>query len=248
MNSENLSKKDQLFLKNTRKRVGKAIHKYKLIEEGDEVLIAVSGGKDSLFLLESLARHRKHIPFNFNIKAIHIEVDDSEYEIDKVFLENLCRKYDVPIYYKHINIGNLEESDKSPCFVCSNKRRYLLFSAVEELGCNKLALGHHMDDAVETLLLNMTFHANISSMPPKLDVFDGKFSIIRPLILTEEENIIEYTRIQDFPSELKLCPFEEKGNRFEMKKVLSLLSKMNENARINILRSMGNIDNEYLPQ
>ncbi|MDA3893737.1 MAG: tRNA 2-thiocytidine biosynthesis TtcA family protein, partial [Salinivirgaceae bacterium] len=220
MNVE-LTKKEKLFLQNTRKRVGKAVHKYELVKENDSILIAVSGGKDSLFLLETLAYIKKHQPFKFDLKVIHIHVNDAEYEIDKSYLENLCKDYEIPIHYKYINIGDLTASKKSPCFVCSWKRRLELFNAVEELGCNKLALGHHMDDAIETLLLNMTYHGNISSMPPELQMIKGKFKIIRPLLLTEEENIIKYASIRKFPDEIKLCPFEEKGNRYEIKKVIS---------------------------
>ncbi|MCP4392804.1 MAG: hypothetical protein GY804_00795 [Alphaproteobacteria bacterium] len=123
-----------------------------------------------------------------------------------------------------------------------------MFEAIEELNCNKLALGHHMDDAIETLLLNMTYHANISSMPPSLAMFKGAFQIIRPLILVEEENIIKYSTLRQFPDEIELCPFEEKGNRMEMKKIVQQLGKLNKDARINLFRSMSNIDIDYLPE
>lgn len=243
-----LTKQEKLFLQNTRKRVGKAIHKYELIKEGDSILIAVSGGKDSMFLLESLALTKKHLPFKFNLKAVHIQVDDAEYAIDNEYLENLCSELEVPLIYYNIKIGDLNKTKKSPCFICSWKRRHALFEAVDKLGCNKLALGHHMDDAIETLLLNMTYHGNISSMPAELQMFKGKFKIIRPLLLTEEHNIEKYTKLRAFPDEIQLCPFEEKGNRYEMKKVVSSLVSLNPNARINLLRSMSKIDFEYLPK
>lgn len=245
---EELTKQEKLFLQNTRKRVGKAIHKYELLKENDAVLIAVSGGKDSMFLLESLALAKKHIPFNFTLKAVHIKVIDAEYEIDNKYLENLCNELEVPLTYYEIAIGNLTESKKSPCFICSWKRRHALFEAVEKLNCNKLALGHHMDDAIETLLLNMTYHGNISSMPPELQMFKGKFKIIRPLLMVEEQNISKYVNIRQFPDEIALCPFEEKGNRYEMKKVVEHLAQLNKTARINLFRSMTKIDYEYLPQ
>ena len=244
---ENKIKLDKVFMSNTRKRVGKAIHKYEMIKEGDSVMVAVSGGKDSLFLLEALAMQRKVIPFKFQIKAIHIEVDDTPYEIDKVFLEDMCHKFDIPLYYKSIALGDLSESKKSPCFICSWNRRTELFKAVKEYGCNKLALGHHMDDAIETLLLNMTYHGNISSMPAKLEMFKGEFDLIRPLILMEEVNVLKYAQLCNYPHELKSCPFEEKGNRFKMKSVLKSLNAMNENSGVNIFRSMSKIDLEYLP-
>ena len=190
MSISNIPKVNSVFMSNTRKRVGKAIYEYELIKENDSVLIAVSGGKDSLFLLESLALQRKNIPFKFDLKAIHIEINDKPYEIDKLFLEKLCDKYNIPLYFKSIEVGDLSKSKKGPCFTCSWNRRKALFNAVKEYGCNKLALGHHMEDAIETLLLNMSHHGNISSIPPELEMFKGEFVIIRPLILLEEEKIL----------------------------------------------------------
>lgn len=244
---DKLKKEQELFLSNTRKRVGKAVHMYELIKPNDSILIAVSGGKDSLFMLEAMAILRKHIPFHFNLKAIHIQVDDAPYEIDKVFLESLCKQLDVPLYYRNMNLGDLTQSKKSPCFICSWKRRKILFNAVEELACNKIALGHHMDDAIETLLLNMVNHANISAMPPELVMFKGKFKIIRPLLLVEEKNIVKYAEIRHFPDEIQQCPFEEKGKRQEMKGLVASLEVINKQARINLYRSMTHIDLEYLP-
>lgn len=240
-------KSDQLFLANTRKRVGKAVHKYQLIKPGDCILIAVSGGKDSLFMLEALALLKKHVPFHFNLKAVHVEINDTPYEINKPFLQNLCKNLNVPLFIRDIALGVYGESKKSPCFICSWKRRKVLFKAVQELGCNKIALGHHMDDAIETLLLNMANHANISAMPPELEMFKGKFRIIRPLLLTEEKNIIQYAKIRAFPDEIAPCPFEEKGKRYEMKKIIVHFQRFNKNARINLFRSMSNIDMDYLP-
>lgn len=244
-----MNKKQQdLFLSNTRKRVGKAVHMYQLIKPNDVILIAVSGGKDSLFLLEALALLKKHIPFHFSLKAVHIEVDDAPYEIDKVFLEGLCKDLDVTLHYRNMELGDLSKSKKSPCFICSWKRRKELFNAVEELECNKIALGHHMDDAIETLLMNMANHANISSMPPELEMFKGKFKIIRPLLLTEESNIVKYSELRGFPDEIELCPFEEKGKRWEMKQLIKSFEHLNKNARINLYRSMSKIDLDYLPK
>jgi tRNA(Ile)-lysidine synthetase-like protein len=243
-----LSKQDKVFMANTRKRVGKAIYKYKLIEKNDTVLVAVSGGKDSLFLLEALAMQRKQIPFDFNIKAIHIEVNNIDsYKINKKYLQNLCDEYNIPLHYKSVELRDLEENDKSPCFICSWTRRTELFKATKEYNCNKLALGHHMTDAIETLMLNMTFHGNISSMPASLEMFNGEFSIIRPMILLEEDNIYKYAKFRDYPKEVEACPFENNGKRFKMKSIISSLKNMNKNAEVNIFRSMSKIDFDYLP-
>ncbi len=244
---DSLTKKEKVFLSNTRKRVGKAVHKYGLIEPGDRVLVAVSGGKDSLFLLDALGTQRKYFPFDFELMAIHVEVTDKPYAIDTDYLEYLCDLHDVELHYRQLATGDIEASGKSPCFLCSWQRRKVLFQAVEELAYPKLALGHHMDDAIETLLMNMTCHANISSLPPQLKMFEDKVTLIRPLLLTEERNITAYENIIGFPKELSNCPFEEVGNRYAVTKIIADLEKLNKNARVNLLRSMSNIDLDYLP-
>ncbi len=245
---EALTKTDALFLQNTRKRVGKAIYDYRLIAPNDTVLVAVSGGKDSLFMLEALASFQKSAPFRFELKAIFVQMTDTKYQIDLNFLQHLCHQYQIPFYIRQTTLGNVNNSRKSPCFICSWRRRKVLFDATKELNCNKLALGHHLDDAIETLLMNMINHANISALPASVSMFKGAFHIIRPLLLVQEDNILKYAHIQHFPNELYLCPHQDKGHRIAMKQLISQMTKLNNNSKINLFRSMSNIDIDYLPK
>ncbi len=242
-----LTKQQKLFLNNTRKKVGKAVELYNLINPGDKILVAISGGKDSLFLLESLALLKKIIPVNFELKAIYVNVIDAGYKVDINYMQNFCNNLNVPFIVHETKMPNISDSKKSPCFICSWNRRKILFEAVNQLGCNKLALGHHLDDSIETLLLNMINHGNISAIPPSVSMFNNKFQIIRPLILILENNIQKYSDIRNYPSEIFKCQYEETGTRNAVKNMIKEFEKINKNAKINLFRSMSRIDHEYIP-
>jgi len=177
-------------------KVAKAVMDYGLIDSGDSVLVAVSGGKDSLVLLEALASFKRYGFVDFNIEAIHINIEDIPYSVDKEFVIELCQNIDVKINFLSIKSNIEDRGKKAPCFVCSWHRRKALFRYAKEHGFQKLALGHHMDDAVETLLINMAYHGNISSLPAKLSMFDGVINLIRPLILLTDKDSREFANIK----------------------------------------------------
>ena len=136
---------------------------------------------------------------------------------------------------------------KSPCFLCSWNRRKALFTVAKEQGCNKIALGHHMDDILETLLMNITFQGAFSTMPPKLVMRKFEMTIIRPMCLVHEADLIEMARIRGFRKQIKDCPYESLSNRSNMKEVLYSLEKMNPEARYSLWKCMTNIQEELLP-
>jgi tRNA(Ile)-lysidine synthase TilS/MesJ len=139
------------------------------------------------------------------------------------------------------------EGNNNPCFVCSWNRRKALFEAARELGYNKLALGHHLDDTIETLLMNMAFQSSISAMPPQLPMFGGELKIIRPLILLLEDEVKQFAVIRNFRKEIKLCTFEKDSKRKDIKKLIAQLAELNPQIRSNIFASMTNIQSGYLP-
>ncbi len=242
------SKKDKIkYINNLNKSVGSTIQKNQLIEENDRVLIGLSGGKDSLALLEVLADRHRCIPFKFEIIAAHINVTDVSYEIDNLYLNTLCEKLNIPLYIKHISIDLKKDPKKGVCFVCSWQRRKELFSLSKELNCNKLALGHHLDDANETYLMNMIYHGSISGMPYKLKMFHGRMELIRPLLDQREDKIKTYARYRNYPSEKKLCPYGDVTKRKAIKSILNRIEKIHPDAPKNIFRSPNNIFEEYLP-
>ncbi|MBN2160778.1 MAG: tRNA 2-thiocytidine(32) synthetase TtcA [Spirochaetes bacterium] len=240
-------KKEERYLLRVQKTVGRAINRYGLICAGEKIAVGLSGGKDSVVLLEALSLRRSWIPIHYDICAIHINVKNITPPLERDYYERLCEELCVEFRVHAIEVDLARDPKKTVCFVCAWHRRRELFRLAKELGCRRLALGHHMDDALETLLLNMTYNSSISSMPPKLSMFGGEFDIIRPLILLTEKEIERYARIRGFPVERAQCPHAEETRRADMKRIVGELSKINRKAKKNLFASMSNIHREYLP-
>ena len=230
-----------------RKLAGKAVNRYGMISSGDRVAAALSGGKDSYAMLESLAVRRKYIPIHYDILAVHVEVENVPYRVNLDFMKSFCDELNVSLISRKITI-DFKEREKSTCFVCSWHRRKELFGIAAEHKCNRLAFGHHMDDIIETLLMNMVFNGSISTMPPKISMFGGEFDIIRPLALVTERELARYGRIRGIPDPVQACQFGASSRRSDMKRIISEMEKLYRKARRNIYHSMMNIREEYLPR
>lgn len=252
MIEKNIPKQERYKLKRLLGKTFKAVKEYGLIDKGDRILVGVSGGKDSLILLDVLSKLLKKTDVKFEIIAVHISVSNIPYEIDREYIQSLCDSLSIPFIYRviEVNFDNeaLLKKKKSNCFVCSWYRRTEFFKICKEYNCNKLALGHHMDDVVQTLLLNMAFQGSISTMPPALEMFNGGIKIIRPLVLVPEKEMIEYQELKQFVLQKKNCPYEEQSNRKKMKDILAQLEEIYPHARNNMYNSMTNIMTEYLPK
>lgn len=240
-------KEEKLFMRQFFRKVGKAIHDYCLIEPGDQILVGVSGGKDSLALLEVLALRARDPKQKYTVVAAHIAVENVAYEVDGEYVEQLCR--DLGVKYVHRTIGAevREGSDKPACFVCSWHRRKALFEIAKEEGCHKLALGHHRDDAVESLLMSMMFNGTIASMPPRLEMFDHTFTLIRPLIYLTNEETRRYAEFRNFKKQKKNCPYEQATQRETVGRLIQQMEKLSPHVRSNLFAAMKNIQTEYLP-
>ena len=225
---------DEKIMRRLEQRFNKGVVKYRLIEDGDKILIGLSGGKDSLALLELLAR-RSRILTNI------------PYQSDLEYLKGYSEDLGVPFVHYETFFDPSTDTRKSPCFLCSWNRRKALFTVAKEQGCNKIALGHHMDDILETLLMNITFQGAFSTMPPKLVMRKFEMTIIRPMCLVHEADLIEMARIRGFRKQIKDCPYESLSNRSNMKEVLYSLEKMNPEARYSLWKCMTNIQEELLP-
>ena len=174
-------------------RIGKAIGDYNLIEPNDKILVAVSGGKDSLTLLKLLRERQRWSPVKFELVAAHIETDLACSAC--VHTEALAQVFeDMRVEHVFRKISVVSDRKKASCFWCSWNRRKELFQIAAGLGCGKVALGHHKDDIIETTLLNLFFQGEFSSMNPKQDLFDGKIVIIRPLCYVEETMTRKYAK------------------------------------------------------
>ena len=229
-------------------KAGQTIYQNTLISRHDKVAVGLSGGKDSFLLLEILARLRSKMPEKFDLMAMHVHIPEIGYAGDEKKLSRFCEELEVPFHLLELSVDlRSGKGEKKPCFVCSWARRKKLFEATRQMKCNKLALGHHSDDALETMLMNMIWHGSISSMPYKLTMFNGRLQLIRPMLDLQEQQIIEYSTIRSYPELRKNCPFADDTKRKVASDILKRMEKLNKNARINLFRSMNNICKEYLP-
>lgn len=236
------------YTENLRKRIFRTLYKQQLLESGDRIMVGLSGGKDSLILLESLAERCRQLPFIIELVACHVMIGNIGYKVDTGFLESFCKAAGVPFYLEQMNIELDETGEKKPCFLCSWNRRKVMFRLTKELKCNKLAFGHHMDDALETLFMNMVYHGSLSSMPFKFDMFDGRLQVIRPLLELTNKELEGYALKRNWPKEIKVCPYDNETGRSVMKNFVEEISKLHKNARKNMFRSMNNPYPEYLPK
>ena len=217
---------------------------YHLIEDDDKILVGLSGGKDSLLLTELLAKRARIQHPRFTVEALHVRMENIHYETDTSYLQRFCDEWDVKLHVAttrfEVEIPTEEENtarlrrQKQPCFLCSWNRRKQLFNLAQELGCNKIALGHHQDDIIHTALLNLTFQSRFATMPVKLRMRKMPLTIIRPLCLIQEQDIKRYAELQGYEKQQKLCPYETNSHRTDIKDIYAQLEQLNPEVRYNI--------------
>lgn len=230
------------------KRFHKACADYGLIADGDHILIGLSGGKDSLALVELLGRRANIYKPRFTVTALHVRVKERAYQTDMSYLEDFCREAGVPLLVRDVEIGEKSQMREisNPCFLCSWYRRKELFNVAQEIGCNKIALGHHRDDVVQTLLMNLIYQGAVAAMPPKLKMDKMPIELIRPLYLIDEEDLIAYAAERGYQKQVKLCPFEHVSSREKVKDLLAQIKALNPEAMDSIYGAIHNIKENYL--
>lgn len=228
------------------KRVGRALTDYAMIEEGDRIMVAVSGGKDSLTLLKVLSDRQKFVPVKYSLVACHVDMGYPRSITPAIsrYLKRQGVEYHIE---KSDVLRKMKDKREITCFWCSWNRRKILFQAAERLKCTKVALGHHLDDIAETILLNLFFQGEISAMKPRQELFDGKIVIIRPLCYTEEALIARFSKTLGFPHHTCACPHSDISRRALMKKIIRELKRVCPEVRTNIFRSVRRVKSDYLP-
>ena len=216
----------------------RAMRTYHLIDDGDRILVALSGGKDSLCLLDLLAQRQRIFMPRFSIEAIHIRMDNIDYETDTHYLEDFCRQRNVNLHVVNTSFDASTDKRKSPCFLCSWNRRKQMFNLAQEIGCNKIALGHHMDDLIHTALMNECFQGRFDTMPVFLQMKKMPLSIIRPLCLCHESDIKAYAEQEGYQKQRKLCPYEKDSYRTDIQQIFHQMESLNPEARYSIWNAL----------
>lgn len=227
----------------------KAVKDFDLVQDGDKIAVGISGGKDSLLLAKVFQELAKDRTKKFELAFISMNPGFESMDVDQ-FKRNL-EELDIPCEIFDANVWEVafKEDPEKPCFLCAKMRRGVLYNKVEELGYNKLALGHHFDDLVETALINQFYAGTVKTMIPKVKSTTGKLELIRPLIYVKEEDIINYTKRNGIEAMACGCPIESgkvDSKRKEIKKLLADLSEINPNIKQSIFNSMKNINLDYV--
>ena len=238
---------------NILRRFHQACADYQLLEDGDHVLIGLSGGKDSLALTELLGQRSKIYKPRFRVTALHVRVKERAYQTDLSYLESFCREAGVPLLVRDVEIGEAPpnthvNADTNPCFLCAWYRRKTLFNVAQEIGCNKIAFGHHRDDVLETMLMHLIYQGAFATMPPKLALDKMPIAIIRPLCLIDEQDIIRLAEQRQYAKQPKLCPFEHVSSRAKVKELLAQIKTLNPEASDSMFAALSNIKTDYLPK
>lgn len=228
----------------------RGVRDYRLINEGDKIAVCISGGKDSILMALCIRRLQRNGEIPFEAEYIAMDPGYSAENAEKI-KEN-CKLLDLPVSFYKTNIFNsAEKSPKNPCFLCSRLRRGWLYKKAQELGCNKIALGHHFDDVIETILMGMLYGSQMQTMMPKLHSENyGGMELIRPLYLVREADIVDWTEANGLTFIRCACSMSEKSEqgskRAEIKALLTQLRQTNPAVDMNIFRSAENVNLQTL--
>lgn len=223
------------------------MHDYSMLSDGDKILVAVSGGIDSLVLVWLLQYWQKKAPIQYDLHAVHIDMGiwnkDMAESNPVEIIEQQVQKIGLPLY---IEKSFPFTKKNRTCFSCSKLRRKQLFDLASRLQCNKIAFGHHKDDLIETLFLNMFYSGNISTMVPKQELFEGRLSVIRPLAYIEKQEVEDIAQDVGFTAVNTLCPLAGDTRREQVQKMLQDIYEQIPGARASLFASMKNVREGYM--
>lgn len=222
---------EQLLEHRIWRHFSKGLTDYGLLADGDRILIGLSGGKDSIALLELMAKRARIYRPHIELEALHVRMKNIAYESDTSYLEQFAAGCGVRLTVRETSFDSSTDTRKSPCFLCSWNRRKMLFNVAQELGCNKIALGHHQDDILHTMLLNLSFQGQFSTMPVRLQMRKFPMTIIRPLCMVQEADLKQWAALRGYAPQKKLCPYETDSHRSDMKELFATIEQMSPEAR-----------------
>ncbi|BDV44740.1 tRNA 2-thiocytidine biosynthesis protein TtcA [Geotalea uraniireducens] len=241
---------EERLYKRIKNGVGRAIADFNLIEEGDRIAVAVSGGKDSYTLLQMLEALRRRAPVKYELLALTIDSGYPGFRADIIAAH--LQATGVPYHVEKTNHFEIITEKRRPgssyCSICARLKRGVLYTLAQQFGCNKLALGHHLDDFIETLLLNQFYVGSLKAMAPRMLADNGATVVIRPLVYVEEQEIIPFAQQSGFPVVCCCCPVCGTADlqRQRMKKLLAELERENPSVKRSLLRALANVQPRHL--
>lgn len=223
----------------------KAVKEYELIKENDKIAVCISGGKDSFLLAKCMEELKRHGQFKFDLEFIVMDPGYNKENLDKILDNAKALNLNIHLFKSNIFEVSKQSLGDNPCYLCARMRRGHLYNKAKELGCNKIALGHHFNDVIETIMLNMIFNGQFSSMMPKLksDNYEG-MELIRPLYFIFEKDIISWSKCNELRFIDCACAITKKGigRRKQIKELIEKLKEINPNIDLNIFKSTCNVN------
>ena len=214
------------------------VKEFQLITPSDVILIGLSGGKDSLALLDMMGDLLRRSNRAFTLHALHVRMAGVDYQSDTTYLRQQCERNGIAFHERLVSFEADRNERRTPCFLCSWNRRKTLFEVAQELGCNKIALGHHQDDILHTALMNLSYSGSFSTMPCYLQMQKMPLAIIRPLCMVKESLLRQWATVAEYQPLVKLCPHERASKRTDIAHLFEQLEAQNPEFRANLWNAL----------
>lgn len=219
------------MLRKIRRLFNKGCTEYGLLADGDKILLALSGGKDSLVMAQLMAERARIFKPSIKVEATHVVMENIPYKTDTDYMQDFCNKYGIKLHILSTYFDETTDERKTRCFLCARYRRKILFEFACKNGFNKVALGHHQDDFLATMLMNMLYEGSFHSMLPSMPMEHYPITMIRPLCLVPESIISTYAEAEQLVRQVSPCPYEDRTRRSEMERLSQTLCNLHPEAR-----------------